>query len=293
MKWKAFLLHLTHYDPVWLKTKDTEKRFDRKTAEALIHTAAESGFNMLIIDIKDAVLYKSLPHLKKRYTVPMRELKELTSLGRKLGLEVVPKLNFSKSPEHRHSHWLWAEQCPPDSPASWKDALKAIDEIIGVMKPGFLHVGMDEDDTRSPDEYKRALHFLYRQLKKRNLHMMMWADCGHRWRPAERWKVVPAIETLPRDVILMPWSYDHPLEDWTRKFMRWGFEVIGAASCIKPKKARKKHSLLKNTREWMATIEKTRALGIIVTQWTQCSRENAANMLKALRSCKRLLQTAQ
>lgn len=289
MKWKAFLLHLTHYDPVWLKQKDTEKRFHRKTAEALIRTAVESGFNMLIIDIKDAVRYKSLPHLRKRYTVPMHELKELTALAKGLGLEVVPKLNFSKSPEHRHSHWLWEEQTPPDSPALWKQAMKAVDEVVAVMKPRFLHVGMDEDDTRSPDEYKNALLFLHKQLKRRNLRMIMWADCGHRWRPAERWKVVPAIKAIPSDIILMPWNYDHPLEDWVRTFMHWGFDVIGTSSCIKPIKAMKKHALLKNTNQWIDTLRRLKALGIIVTQWTPCQTKNAGRMLKAVRACKPLL----
>jgi hypothetical protein len=283
--WRAFLLHLTHYDPNWLKNKDTEKRFHRKTAEALIRAAAESGFNMLVIDVKDAVRYKSLPKLRKRYTVPMRELKALTALAKSLGLEVVPKLNFSKSPVHRHSHWLWPEQSPPDSEKMWNEALKAIDEVVAVMRPHFLHVGMDEDDTRSPDEYRRALHFLHKQLKKRKLRMMIWADCGHRWRPAERWKVAPAIKTLPRDVILMPWNYELALDDWTRKFKRWGFDVIGASACIRPRNAGKKHSLLKNTQLWCDTIKRTDSLGLIVTQWTPCRQENAGRMLDGVRAC--------
>ncbi len=292
MKWKAFLLHLTHYDPTWFKQKETEKRFHRRTAETLIRAAAASGFNMLIIDIEDAVRYRNLRHIRKPYSVPMRELIGLATFAKRFGLEVVPKLNFSKSPRYRHSHWLWKEQSPPDSPALWEQAMAAVREVAAAIKPRFLHVGMDEDDTRSPDEYRQALLFLHKTLKRHKLRMMMWADCGHRWHPEERWKVVPAIRKIPRDVILMPWNYQEPMEEWVRAFMRWGFEVMGTSKCLEePERTPgEDDALLKNTAEWLAVLKKCNALGITVTQWVPCQPENASRMLTAVRACKTLLE---
>lgn len=288
MKYRAYLMHLTHYDPSWLKQKKTEKRFDLAVARECIRGVAAAGFNMLIIDIKDAVIYKSLPHLRKKYSVPVKELVELTELARGLGLEVVPKLNFSKSPEHRHSHWLWEEQCPPDSPALWKQAFKAVDEVARLMKPSMLHVGMDEDDTRSPDEYRKALHFLYRELKKRKLRMMMWADCGHRWRPAERWKVLPAIKSLPRDVILMPWEYGSGRADLVRNFMKTGFDVIGASMLNARAADTGKVELMRNTEDWYGVIAKTRAAGLVVTHWSPLTRANRKTLIKGIEGCRKL-----
>ena len=37
----GFLLHITHYDPVWVKTKDTEEPFDKTVAFAVIDAMAE------------------------------------------------------------------------------------------------------------------------------------------------------------------------------------------------------------------------------------------------------------
>ena len=53
----AVLLHLTHYDPAWLEKKEEEKRFDRALMEELIDLAAESGYDMVVIDVADAVEY--------------------------------------------------------------------------------------------------------------------------------------------------------------------------------------------------------------------------------------------
>lgn len=272
MKCRAYLLHLQEYD--------------QKTAESCIEAVATASFNALIISIKDAVIYKSLPHIKKPYSVPMQKLVALTNLARSLGLEVIPKLNFSKSNVHRHSEWLWKEQRPKDSAHLWKDALKAIDEIIIATKPRYFHVGMDEDDTRSPDEYAKALKFLHSALKKRKLRMIIWADCGHNWRQTERWKEVPAILNLPRDVILMPWHYEMTLVDWVRKYQRMGFDVIGTSASLPVKRKNNTWDVKwdgKNTCEWLKILKKNKSFGICVTRWTSTSSKNRSMLLEGIR----------
>lgn len=288
MKCRAYLLHLTHYDPGWIKNKGKEKRFHRKTAEACIRAIALAGFNFLIIDIKDAVIYKSLPHLKRNYSVPMRELKELVELAKSLGLEVVPKLNFSKSNIHRHSQWLWNKQRESDTSLLWKDAVKAIDEIITATKPRFFHIGMDEDDTRSPEEYANALKFLYGHLKKRKIRMVMWAECGHNWRQTERWKEIPAIMNLPRDVILMLWSYHLTLEDWVQKLQRKGFDVIGTSASLKLKDEDKRTWYGENTRDWLKVLKKNKSFGHCLTRWIPTSSKNKSMLMEGIRETGKL-----
>jgi hypothetical protein len=278
---------MTHYDPTWVKDKSRERRYCRATAEAVIREAARAGFNLLLLDVKDAVRYRGLPDIRRRYSVPMSELRSLAALARGLGMEVVPKLNFSLSPQYRHSAWLWATQSDFDSPARWARAMTALDEVVAAVAPRRVHVGMDEDDTRSPGQYRAALHLLRRRLKARGLGMMMWADCGHRWRPSDLWKVVPAVESLPRDVALMIWNYGRADAEWAARFVRLGFPVMGTALCNGSAGALGR---TRNCREWSDAARRLGMAGVAVTTWTPCSRKNRGNLLRAVRRCGPILR---
>jgi len=284
LKWRGMLIHLTHYDPRWCERKSRERRYDQGTAAAVIKAMAGADMNLLIVDVADAVVYKALPHLRKRYSVPMSELTELTKLARGLGLEVVPKLNFARSPRHRHSHWLDPNQSGPDTAAFWKQGFAAVDEVLDAVGGArMFHVGMDEDDTRSPEQYAAALTRLYRGLKRRKVRMIMWAEVGHEtWRPQQRWKEIPAIRQLPRDVLLMPWSYKYVIEDWARRLKRWGFEVVPGCQYGHPSLAAK--DALTNVQEWARTARSIPLDGLVLTKWINCNRRNRPELLRAVRA---------
>jgi hypothetical protein len=293
LKWHGFLLHLTHYDPVWNKQKKTERRHDQATAHAVIDAMADAGMNLLVVDVKDAVLYRRLPELKKRYSVPMHELAELAGHARERGLQVIPKLNFSMSPQHRHSHWFEPVQSDPPSRDFWRRGLLAVDEVVAAVQPEIVHVGMDEDDTRSPEEYSRDLLRLYRELRRRGLRMAMWADVCHRWRAQQRWKEIPAIRKLPRDVILMPWFYQQVPEEWIERLLGWGFEVVGTAGCwLKERKRKGQGKPLDNARGWAGAIRRHGGSGVLVTNWIKCSRANRPVLIETVRACGRILAGA-
>lgn len=54
--------------------------------------------------------------------------------------------------------------------------MKAVDDVIAATQPAMLHVGMDEDDTRSPEEYTKSLAFLLDGLKQTQA---LFATEGH------------------------------------------------------------------------------------------------------------------
>jgi hypothetical protein len=85
---RAYLLHLTHYDPMWMRRKARENPFDLAIALEMVQALGEEGFNLLVIDVADAVKYKSHPELAKRYTVPMGHLQKLAGAARKAGLDL-------------------------------------------------------------------------------------------------------------------------------------------------------------------------------------------------------------
>jgi len=154
-----------------------------------------------------------------------------------------------------------------------------VDEVLDVTQPRILHVGMDEDDTRSPQEYLRALQRLHAGCKKRGLRMAMWADVCHRWRPQQRWKEIPAIRRIPHDVILMPWDYHKAQDGWIRRFRRWGFkDVFGVCNYHKDSK-----DPLSNAKDWLRAVRKNGGSGILVTKWIPTSRANRPFLLEIIR----------
>jgi len=179
---RAYLIHVTHYDPVWFDRKERERPFDVTLGCEVVKALGDAGFNMLIIDLADGVEYRTLPELKRHYSVPMTDVEKLVACAREAGLEVVPKLNFSKSkePRHDHNYWFRPYNDLPDDDAYWAKAFQLIDEVIEVTKPErYLFIGMDEDFQRTPAEYVSAVNALHEGLAKRGLRTAMWNDTAH------------------------------------------------------------------------------------------------------------------
>jgi hypothetical protein len=274
---RAFMVHITHYDPVWWKKKRYEKPFDPKVANDVIDAMAEVDMNLLVIDIADGVTYKSHPELKRPYSVPMGVLKRLAQYARKRGIEVVPKLNFSQSGYQFHHQWLrphgWF-----DSEQYYKLAFELIDEAIGVCQPErFVHVGLDEDMDRSHRQFALAVRTLAEGVKERGLRAVMWKDSpiitpGIWEGPGEKSRA--AEKTTPKDVVQVPWGYRKADPDLVRHLCRKGFEVWGATGG-KPELVR----------AWRDACLRYGGTGIFLTAWRPCRPGNRKAFLEQIRTC--------
>jgi LysM repeat protein len=275
---RAFLIHVTHYDPVWQKRKAREKPFDLKVAREVVDAMAEADMNLLVIDLADGVKYRSHPELKRHYSVPMGQLKRLVEHARKRGIEVVPKLNFAQSATQYHDQWLRPYNRRFNSGDYWKVAFELIDEVIGVCKPErFFHVGMDEDMDRSHRQYAEAVRTLAEGLKARGLRAVMWKDipitCPGIWEaPGEKSRA--AERTTPRDVVQVPWGYREANPSLVRHLRRKGFEVWGATGG--------KPDLV---RQWRDAVLRYGGTGIMLTFWRPCRPGNRKGMLDLIRTC--------
>ena len=228
LKVRAYMLHLSHYDPWWNERKGTERPYSQKVALAAVDAMAESGFNTVVLDCEDAVKYKSHPELKRRYTVPMSRLVALAKHARKRGLDVIPKINFAQSHLHRHNHWFRPHHWLFDSPEYWRRSFRIVDELIRACRPKrFFHVGMDEDHERSWTQYARAIATLYRGLKKRGLRAVIWNDSaypmGRAWVHAE--KCQAAEDHIPKGVVEVVWDYSRIQPQILKRLRRKGFTV--------------------------------------------------------------------
>ena len=68
--------------------------------DRIIKRASECGYNTLLIDLGDAIKYKSHPEIAADDALEVEEVKELLNKARALGFDLIPKLNFST--DH---HW--------------------------------------------------------------------------------------------------------------------------------------------------------------------------------------------
>lgn len=273
---RGYLMHLTHYDPAWVKRKHTEKRFNLKLALSLVDDMARAGLNTLIIDVEDAVRYASHPELQRAYTAPMADYRRIVSHARTRGLTVIPKLNFAKGVD-LHNAWMSPYDEIPDTPAYFARALQLVDELTKGLGIEFVHIGMDED-CRKAEPYLAVIQTLWRSLKQRRLRTVMWADIGHMWAPARHVKMKAIVRRLPRDIVLMPWTYDHRSQRrWVRMFTRMGFEVWGGTG---PEPD--------NMRMWGEDIRLGGGRGLVATLWVPLDSAHARAQRDIIRNAGRL-----
>jgi hypothetical protein len=246
---RAFLMHITHYDPKWFREKPREKPFDLKLGLEVIDELAKHKFNTLIIDCEDGVIFKSHPELARHYSVPMGVLKRLVLRAHSYGMDVIPKTNFSRSRIHKHNHWMNPHSSRHfDTPQYWETAFELIDELIKVCRPKrFYHIGMDEDHDRTFHQYFNAILTLHEGLRKRGLRPVIWNDTAHggialiharKSRAAER--------VIPHDVVQVVWDYSRPQGKIVKRLVDAGFDVWGAPGWPQAKKARLWREALKS-----------------------------------------------
>lgn len=128
------------------------------------------------------------------------------------------------------------------------------DELIEAFEADAFHVGMDEvfliADDRCPfckgkspaDLFAKAVNDYYGHIvKKRGLEMLMWGDrlidgeaTGYGEWEASKNKTYPAVDMIPKDIIICDWHYKRTYEKASnhpslRMFLEKGFLVLPAS----------------------------------------------------------------
>lgn len=274
---RGYLLHITHYDPVWNAKKDQEEPFNLSVGLQVIEAMAKAGLNLLIIDPKDGVKYASHPELTRHYSQDISILRELGRAAASHGIEIAYKLNFSQSALHQHNHWFRPHNNLFDSPDYWRLAFEVIDELLGTVRPArFFHVGMDEDHWRSYRQYVEAIKTLRAGLETRGLRTLIWNDSACQWPAAEihKEKSLVAERELPRDVIQVLWDYGNWDPEAFARIRNEGFDVWGAPG-DDPQQ-------IKDMRD---RLLKVGGSGMVLTRWTPCTPANREKLLDRIRLC--------
>ena len=220
MVW-GLMLQLGHnmwrQEPIW--GEDAEDKADiynkpyNRTKDDIWHEvteyAAKKGVNLLLIDIGEAYRYPSHPEL----AVPgawspdkMRaELKRL----RELGIEPIPKLNFSAN----HDEWLQGYARKVSTPEYYRVCADLIRDVCEVFdRPRLFHLGMDEERAAAQKSSYRSIverqgelwwhDFLYLvgEVEKNGSKAWIWSDYN--------WVHHPQfVERMPHSVMQSNWHY--------------------------------------------------------------------------------------
>ena len=183
-------------DPLWRKVTD--------------HAAAK-GLNMIVIDLGEGLVYPSHPELAIKGSWSPDKMRDEIRRLNALGIEVIPKLNFSTT----HNGWLKQYRRLLSTPAYYKvceDVIADVAEIFG--HPRFMHVGFDEETAHHQDNSKRCLYvsvrkgefwwydFLHivRTCERNGMRAWTWSDYG--------WDHPDFYTRCPKSVVQSNWFYD-------------------------------------------------------------------------------------
>ena len=183
--------------------------FDRGTWDRAVSRMAEAGMNMVLIDVGDGVVYDSHPEIAIEGSWSKAELRAELARLRKMGLEPIPKLNFSS----RHDSWLKDYHRMLSTEEYYRVCADLIAEVGEIFdRPRFIHLGMDEEGPSNDEAFvvvrqgalwEHDLHFLMDCARKGGMRPWIW------WYGAHVEDEDAFFRRLPKDVIVSS-AYYYP-----------------------------------------------------------------------------------
>lgn len=159
-------------------------RFDDDTWNGILHDMHDAGMNMIVLDLGDAVRYRSHPEIAVRGAWSVKKLRAELANVRRMGIEPIPKLNFSSA----HDAWMGAWERRLSTPEYCTFCTDIIAEVIDIFdKPRFFHIGMDEETYSNQVRYRYAvvrqydlwwhdLDFYMKCIERSGVRPWMWSD---------------------------------------------------------------------------------------------------------------------
>ena len=249
---------------------------------------AKCGMNTLFIDLGEGMEYPSHPELKVAGTWSVEKMRKELERIRALGLEVVPKLNFSTC----HDSWLKEYHRMVSTREYYQvvaDVIRDTCEIFG--NPRLFHIGFDEEMhiaqlnsfhsvCRQGNLWWHDLFYTVGQVEKHGARAMMWSDAI--WIGRDEY-----LKRMSKGVLQSNWYYRTDFSEkklqWNYEFEKrggWGETVNGAAAFMALEEAG--FDQLPCTSNWaddgsadavvkycMANISPDRLKGVYTASWAK------------------------
>lgn len=257
----------------------------------VLKSMAGSGFNMVVIDLGNAVKYESHPEIAVKDAWSTARLKKELAAIRKLGIEPVPKLNFSAG----HDAWLKEYGRMVSTETYYKVCSELIAETISLFsKPRFFHLGYDEEKAlnqryqsmaiiRQGDLWWKDFMFFVNEVEKGGVRPWIWSDFA--WENGEEF-----YKKMPKSVLQSNWYYGSEFTDLEHRTLKTfirlnkeGFDQIpcGAyyvAQTEKPKDANLP-GLIKFAKEH---VDDKKLLGFLHSSWRPTREPFREEIMKGL-----------
>jgi hypothetical protein len=187
-------------------------------SESLWNDATEKmvkeRLNLVIIDLGDGVRYESHPEIAVNNAWSTTRLRQELDRLRKMGLEPVPKLNFSAG----HDIWLGEYSRMVSTKKYYEVCSHLIEEVADIFnKPRFFHLGMDEENAedqryldlvviRQNDLWWHDLNFFVHEVEKNGCRSWIWSD--YMWHHPEDF-----FKKMSKSVIQSNWYYGESFDE--------------------------------------------------------------------------------
>lgn len=185
-----------------------ELTFDYGLWTELTERMSRQGLDLLLIDLGDGVRYDSHPEIAVRNAwTPARLREELTRL-RELGIEPIPKLNFSTT----HDAWMREYSRMVSTPRYYDVCADLITEVSDLFDtPRYFHIGMDEETAanqrnlhyavmRQHDLWWHDLEFLTAHVERLGSRAWIWSD--YAWHNPDSFYA-----RMPKNILQSNWYY--------------------------------------------------------------------------------------
>ena len=176
----------------------------------VLECCKEYGMNQIVLDIGEGLQYKNYPEITREGAWSYERAKAEVARCRDMGIELIPKLNFSAT----HHLWLGDYGRMMSTPKYYEVCEALIKEAYEAFDhPRYFHIGMDEEGDpqffkmlpmvhyRQGELIWHDLKFLIDVVKDLGATPWIWGDlCVYD--PEEFRKHIPY-----GDVVLQPWIY--------------------------------------------------------------------------------------
>ena len=265
----------------------------------------KEGVNTLVMEFNYTFSFQSLPEFADPAALGKDEVAQIAKACRERGIELIPQINclghqswaentarllvkhpeFDETPgKYPKNKGIYCRSYCPLHPDVHKVLFALIDELAAACEAKAFHVGMDEvfilADPDCPrctgkstaDLFAGEVKTLHAHLKQIGCRTWMWGDrfidgkatgIG-KWEASEN-GTAPAIELVPKDIVICDWHYDRAPET-ARFFAQKGFDVV-ECPWRRPPVALAQLAQIRALRNGPDKAVGSHALGMLQTTW--------------------------
>ena len=298
--------NLVHLGMNMWSDRELDKELSCQDVEwlAITNRMAEVGMNMIVIDLAEGLVYPSHPELAIPGSWSADKLSAELARLRRLGIEPIPKVNFSAT----HDAWMGDYARMVSTPRYYQvcaDIIRDVSEIFG--HPRLMHIGFDEEAAfcqkknnhvvvRQGDLWWHDFLFIVKEVERRQMRPWMWSD--YAWDAGAEYYA-----KCPKSVVQSNWYYsvsfdmeklrqikdeeirsrksvqmhEYDQVDCYLKLDKAGFDQIPCGG-----NWREDLNFSETVKFCRANLSKDRLLGFMMTSWRRTTKEFHEKNMKAV-----------